>query len=129
MTDITPMNKSERVAAAEKIQKQHAMDKLFIHLEANIVRKAHTHRWKLITLLADAERENDALRDKLEVAEINTYSDTIKRAEKAERENDALRKIETLAMLLCNIFFRSTNNIEPTMEKLYELLNKQEQES
>jgi hypothetical protein len=34
-------------------------------------------------------------------------------------ELDHLRKVETLAMSLCNVYFRSPNDIEYLMDKLY----------
>ena len=48
------MNKAQRQKAAERIQKAHDAD--FGNYEA------HINRAELLTLLADAERENDELR-------------------------------------------------------------------
>lgn len=46
-----------------------------------------------------------------------------------EAEKAGLVKVETLAMSLCNVYFRSGVDTGPLMEKLYKLLSKQEQES
>ena len=67
------MNKTERLKAAARIQKAHdeltqhyaKADKEREHWQspAGAENKSHHHRAELRTLLADAERENDALRE------------------------------------------------------------------
>ena len=57
------MNQSKRKQAAERIQKAHdAFESWAGKYSENSPHKAHNNRAELLTLLADAERENEKLR-------------------------------------------------------------------
>jgi len=90
------MNKQQRFAAAERIQKVHegtaiAIEEGDIYYDDNEVLEAHNHRAELLTLLADAERENDEWRE-LAYHRTDQFTESLEKLKVIERENDELRR-------------------------------------
>ena len=90
------MSKQSRLKAAARIQKEHDAEIYVIRNKLHedyedVDTIAHRNRGDLLTLLADAERENDTLQKSSDLFEITTNNLQIALREQ-ETENDALRE-------------------------------------